>query len=289
MRIPPAIDPDEFLLRLAATRRAIEASHGNVAAGQRTARLLRRLAGRLARPSRVAVLGEPNSGKTTLANAMLGDDLLATDVIQNTRAPVLVRHAARPSLALALADGRRQPIEPGSTRGLVIASSAAIEVGVPLPRLAQAGGLEILDTPGLDIGAAEIDRDLTPWHQADVAIWCTIATQAWRASEVAAWLALQRPAATSLLAVTRADLLNETDRDKVLRRLTAEAGAKFAAIVLCQGPTAGSAIAPGLDRILLERRQARCRKVATIVRRVAERLDGPARQTANLDLIEALT
>lgn len=285
--MPSAIDPDEFLLRLAATRRAIASKLAGTAAGRRADRLLRRLEGHLARPVRVIVLGETNSGKTTIVNAVLGDDLLAADVIQNTRAAVLVRHAPRPSLALVMPDGRRQPIERGSIHGLVIASGATIEVGVPLPRLQQSGGVEIIDTPGLDIDAMEHDGEPGARRTADIAIWCTIATQAWRASEVAAWRSLRHPSATSLLVVTRADLLDETDRDKVLGRLKGEAGAAFAAIVMCQGPSAGTAIAPALDRVLLERRQARCRKVATIVRTAAEQLDATAQRSVDLTFVAA--
>ena len=286
MRMPPALDPREFLVRLAATRRAIEDKLAPTAAGRRTLRLLARLERRLARPLRVAVLGETNSGKTTLANAIIGHDLLAADVIPNTRAPVLVRHAARPAIMLVSPDGHRQPIEPGSVRALSLAPGGWIEVAVPLARLAANDGLEILDTPGHDVDEPSSVPAPASRTAVDIAIWCTIATQAWRATEVEAWQALQRPAVTSLLAVTRADLLAKGDRDKVLGRLTAEAGAQFAAIVMCEasGPIAATAISPPLEHLLVEVRQARCRKAALIVRRAADGLDEAGRHVAQLDL-----
>ncbi|MGB0901297.1 hypothetical protein, partial [Halocynthiibacter sp.] len=64
-------------------------------------------------------------------------------------------------------------------------------------------------------------------------IWCTHATQAWRESERAAWVSLpERLRHNSLLLVTRADKLEEKDRQKVLRRVNREAGSLFAKSIL---------------------------------------------------------
>jgi GTPase Era involved in 16S rRNA processing len=277
------IDPDDFLARLRRARRTLEDEYAATDAGRRTSRLLARLEARLSRPFRVVVLGEANSGKTTLINRILGSDLLATDVIQNTRSVVRVRHAAQAAVEICSADGRRLAIKQGSTEGLSLGPGAIVEVSVPLPRL---GAIEIVDTPGFLADEPGAERWAATQRATDISIWCTIATQAWRASELAAWRSLGRPAASSLLAVTRADLLGEGDREKVERRLATEAGTMFRAIVMVARGSAGTsaAIAARLDAIVLEMRQARCQKAAAIVRRLSQRLEASGRAKSELIL-----
>jgi hypothetical protein len=266
------IEPNEFLARLGRTRRTIAERHVKTHAGRRTERLLARLEAYLSRPLQVVILGEPNSGKTTLINRILGQNLLATDVIQNTRSVVRIRYSAQPFVEVSDAEGRRHPIEQGVVHGHALRAGETIEVGVPLPGLA---AMEILDTPGL----TNDDHMRGPWaavfRSADISVWCTIATQAWRASEVAAWRSLARPAASSLLAVTRTDLLSEADRDKVRQRLVAEAGAMFRAVLMVEGGPGkpSEEIAGRLEQIVTEIRQTRSRKAAAIIRRLAHRLD----------------
>ena len=271
------IDLEDFLKRLGRTRQTIEESYVSTSAGRSTARLLARLDASLSRPLRVEVLGEANSGKTTLINRILGSDLLATDVIQNTRAVVRVSHAPRPSIALFDTDGSRRPIEPSSVHSLAVRSGATIEVGVPLSRLTT---MEFLDTPGIGADEHFAGAPAAPWRAADIAVWCTIATQAWRASEVATWQLLGRPAASSLLAVTRTDLLAQSDREKVRSRLGSEAGPMFRNILMFEGRAAasGEAATACLEAVAREVRLARCRKAAAIVRQLAQRLDPTARQ-----------
>ena len=234
--------------------------------------MLRRLETSLAGPVRVAVLGETNSGKTSVVNVLLGDDLLATDVIANTRLPLLVHHAPQPSLELVDESGKRQPIERASIAALQVGRNARLEVGVPLPLLA---GIEIIDTPGTgldDLDFADREPDWT--SRADVAIWCTIATQAWRATEVAAWRDLGREPSRSLLAATRADLLDASDRQKVMARLSAEAGALFHAIVMVDAakPRANSPLSKGLAETVGNVREARLNRARDIVHRVMQQL-----------------
>lgn len=270
------IDPDEFFARLKQARRLLEDGHVTTEAGRQTARLLARLEACLSRPLRVAVLGEANSGKTTLINRLLGSDLLATDVIQNTRSVVRVRHSARAFVELCHADGSRFPIENGAGPDGTIGTGSFVEVGVPLTRLAV---LEIIDTPGLAADDPAAAGQASAWRTADIAIWCTIGTQAWRASEVLAWQSLARPIATSVLAVTRADLLSAADREKVRGRLLAETSDVFRNVLMLEGgPKAtGEEIAVCLDALAREIRRARCVKAAAIVRRQAHRLEAPGR------------
>src|SRR5262245_51697845 len=59
------------------------------------------------RPLRVAVLGEFNSGKTTLLNALLGAAVLPASFITHTAYPTVLRFAPMPTLSAEIAGRRR--------------------------------------------------------------------------------------------------------------------------------------------------------------------------------------
>jgi hypothetical protein len=172
--------------------------------GQRlavAARALERIEAYLARPPRIAVLGEFNTGKSSLINLLLGSPLLPAGVLTRTDAPHLLRHAEAPLDILR--------------------------------------HVELLDTPGSgDAGsprtAADEDVVTRQVGRAHGAVWCTLATQAWKNSEQSQWLALRpRLRRNSLLVVTHGDSLhNDRDRGKVLERLQGEAGELFGGIAL---------------------------------------------------------
>src|SRR5258708_39793234 len=66
-------------------------------------------------------------------------------------------------------------------------------------------------------------------HAVDLAIWCTLSTQAWKESERVAWEQIPaRLRSRGLLVATHSDLLrNGSDLEKVLRRLRDVAGSSF--------------------------------------------------------------
>ena len=75
-------------------------------------RLAVRLTNRLSRALRISVLGEYNSGKSALINVLIGTQVLPTSVEANTRLPVRIFQAARPSLA----DTRLRPRQSAGSR-----------------------------------------------------------------------------------------------------------------------------------------------------------------------------
>ena len=146
-------------------------------------RALASLAALAERPPCVVLLGERNSGKSTAANALIGAGLLPTNIVVSTRYPTLIRYAPRPSLHAVLKDGRRVAI--ADEADLVSLAPALLEVGLPVPRLKR---FEVLDTPA---GFAPDRLAALPGLSAQlVTVWCTLATQAWKANEQASWLAL---------------------------------------------------------------------------------------------------
>ncbi|MBO0764481.1 MAG: dynamin family protein [Hyphomicrobiaceae bacterium] len=184
---------------------------------------------RLDRPLRVAIYGEMNAGKSSLANLLAGIESLPTAVISNTRIPTLLYHADEPEIWMVEEDGSKERLR--SDNIVPRRSIFRVEVGLPTRRLR---AMQILDLPGLSdprIGGAPVD--LTA-HQVDAAIWCTMSTQAWKESERTAWSMLSpRLNARGVLVATHRDLLAQpSDPRKLLVRLRAEAGTSFTSIVL---------------------------------------------------------
>lgn len=190
-----------------------------------------RIGSRLARPPRLAILGEFNSGKTTLANALLGARVLPTSLLNNTRVPVIAQFAEDVSLSAICFDGDRIPVSLEALKSFDFARTRSLAVNLPLERLKS---IQVIDTPGLATGSAFLDaRCRQAALGAHFAIWCTPATQAWKATEQKTWLSLpERFRKNAILAVTYKDVMADPDQlARLLARLQAEAMPYFSKIV----------------------------------------------------------
>ncbi len=180
----------------------------------------------LRRPLRLAVLGEANSGKSTLVNLLIGNAVIPTLQLSNTRMPTLLRYAPEASVAAITAGGLTVPLGTGAAPEDMICAAVSLPV-------AHLRDCEVMDFPGfsdpwLGYGAMEIAR-----HRIDAAIWCTFSTQAWKESECTAWRLLPaRIRAHSILAVTSKDLLTPEQAPKVMARLRKAAGGDFSRFAL---------------------------------------------------------
>jgi hypothetical protein len=108
----------------------------------------------------LAVVGEFSSGKSTLVNALIRQNLLPTDVLPaTTSAAILVRYGSKPLLRVEYHDGRiEQFAESGRFDGLVkrftskeeVAQTVSrVTVECPAPMLKQ--GLVAVDMPGTNV------------------------------------------------------------------------------------------------------------------------------------------
>ncbi|MQY24053.1 dynamin family protein [Nocardia macrotermitis] len=88
---------------LAAARRAFEGE-------PRVGGLLAECAGRLEQPLRVALAGQLKAGKSTLLNALVGQDIAPTDATECTRMVTWYRHGATPRVGAMSADGVRADV-----------------------------------------------------------------------------------------------------------------------------------------------------------------------------------
>jgi hypothetical protein len=259
--------------------------------------LLSRLGARLTRPPRVVLLGEFNAGKSTLANALIGSELLPTSIHANSRVPIHIHYSAETALSCTTADGRRHPLTLDADAQLPGGSARMLCLGLPVDRLRR---FELIDTPGLASGSERFDElVIEACRRSHIAIWCTSGTQAWKATEVAAWGAVPaRLRRRALLAVTRLDMLvDEQHRSRLQARLDAETP-EFRGRVLVDAVEAynvrrdhaaadhdarwrdcgGAALEALLDGLILVEVAARHAAVERVLQRALTRLAGGSRE-----------
>jgi len=228
--------------------------------------VLQRLRSTAARPPCVVLLGESNAGKTTIANKLVGDGLLPTSVIANTRFPMLVRNGPAVRVYAVTATSRRIRLESeDEIRGETI---SLLEIELPSQILK---GLEIFDTPSRF--AVPDLADLPGLAPLRIPIWCTSATQAWKESERKAWMAIDRVHRRhGILVITRFDrVVDEDQRRKLMHRLRDEA-APFFREIICS-PDQNSGLPPleaTVRRYASKLHERRLRTVERLTARIIE-------------------
>jgi Dynamin family len=204
---------NSLLQSLESAQRTLEGVRNSYPVLQAPYRALGRIARAASRPMRLAILGESNSGKSTLANLLVGDVMLPALPAANTRLPTLLQYAPSTFAAAVLANGQRFAL--GAKGGVPPGQITRLEAGLPNEVLRL---VEIVDFPGGANPLLPTDPLDVLSHGIDAAIWTTVATQAWRESERAAWLRLpQRIRSLGLLAVTHCDLISTAEDFRRLR------------------------------------------------------------------------
>lgn len=231
---------------------------------RKTCELLREIANRT---PRIVVLGEGNSGKTTLANRLVGSDLLPESMIGNGRFSMLIRFSNEIELHAVGRDGTKTPIEAEHGR-LDGEGVAYLELGLPAPRLRT---FEVFDAHHR--ATPEDVLSLARPGTLQIPVWCTVATQAWKNSEQQTWMTLHKQARMrGMLAVTCCDrIADNADRSKLLDRLSRETSADFAVMALAPDPWVGTTpieetMKAHADRLVMRRRLVAGRLSRRIIR-----------------------
>lgn len=116
--------------------------------------LITDLQNRLHEPLRLALAGMVKAGKSTLLNAMLGEQIAPTDAGECTRVVTWYRYSATPSVTLHPIDGapRRMPVRRENGKlvltldGMAVEEVRYIEIGWPSASLQS---VILIDTPGI--------------------------------------------------------------------------------------------------------------------------------------------
>lgn len=181
------------------------------------------------RRPRVALMGEFSAGKSTLSNLLIGSQSLPVNVTATQLPPVWMTHGDEAPYRVDL-DGEEFDIDIARLSDVKVGDTSHIRIFLDSEFLKMC---DLIDMPGISDPnmAAEVWQRVI--HNADIVIWCSHATQAWRQSEAAVWSTM--PAALhqkSILLLTRMDrILSDRDRERVIRRVEKETRGLFRAVL----------------------------------------------------------
>ena len=180
------------------------------------------------RKPRIALLGEFSAGKSTLVNLLMKAEKSPVRVTATQVPPIWYSHGTGQPIHIAR-DGTETELDSDDLTDLPLDDTRAVRVFVETDILELC---DLIDMPGSS------DPNMTPdiWDamlpQADGAIWCSPATQAWRQSEAAIWDEVPpKLHRKSVLLLTRIDKVRSIeDRIRVHTRVHREAGQYFRGI-----------------------------------------------------------
>lgn len=131
----------------------------------------------------IAVVGEFKRGKSSLINALLGQNILPTNILPTTATLNRIKYGIEPRIQIKFKDGKTEDIEsdklsqyvtkltPESTRIAASVKEATIYYPISYCR----NDVDIIDTPGLEDEAAMTAVTLSTLPKVDAAIFVTMA------------------------------------------------------------------------------------------------------------------
>lgn len=173
---------------------------------------------------RVALMGEFSAGKSTLSNLLIGKSALPVNVTATQLPPVWISHGNEAPFRVGT-DDQEEDVDP-SLSDVSVHETKYVRIFHEAKFLEHC---DLIDMPGISDPnmAAEVWQRVI--HEADIVIWCSHATQAWRQSEAAVWGTMPHALYdNSILLLTRMDrILSERDQKRVVKRVESEAGKMF--------------------------------------------------------------
>ncbi len=186
------------------------------------------LVARLGSPVRVAILGGPRSGKSSLVNFLAGADLIPTDAPSSERPPVIVRFNEKPMTAAGWWSGIEVAEDGFRLEAAALHSPDFIEFRLPNPILKF---MSFLDMPSVGTGDAQTEQVRWVSSRADIIVWCGRANAKWEAEELPVLApAADRLKGRSLLVVTHTDLLAGPEIEALAGKLKGLTAGLFQAV-----------------------------------------------------------
>lgn len=172
----------------------------------------------------VALMGEFSAGKSTLSNLLIGKAALPVNVTATQLPPVWMSYGKDAPYSVDH-DQQEHDVDP-SLSGVSVSETNHIRIFHESRFLKFA---DLIDMPGISDPNMAADVWQRVIHHADIVVWCSHATQAWRQSEAAVWSTMPTSFHDkSLLLLTRMDrILSEKDRSRVIKRVERETEGQF--------------------------------------------------------------
>jgi hypothetical protein len=188
-------------------------------------------------PLLLGVIGEFRTGKSTLINALAGDEVAFVDEVEATPVPCVFRHGPKRYAQIVRKDGRREDLsipEANVTLSLHrhdaawLSSVSHVEYFTPRPGLA---GLDIWDSPGL--GGSNKNEDVANEFLERVtgALWVFDATIVGKASISGPLRRLKETGKTVVALLNQVDGMDEDEIARAIQYLKTSHPGVFAAIV----------------------------------------------------------
>jgi hypothetical protein len=215
------------------------------------------------RPLLLGVLGEFRAGKSTLINALAGEVLALTDIVETTPIPCLFRHGPERKAELVFRDGERQELSVDKVNAILssrrhdnawLGTLHHLEYSTPLPGLRD---FEIWDTPGLG-GSEENERIANEFiERVTGVLWVFDATLLGKASIAGPLLRLKETGKKVVAVLNQVDGLDgEWDVAKAIQYLkTCYPGLSDATVPISAKNALESAVHGQVDGRLLELRR----------------------------------
>ncbi|MBN8629747.1 MAG: hypothetical protein J0L76_02695 [Rhodobacterales bacterium] len=197
-----------------------------------------RLIERLERPARIALLGLPGSGKSSILNLLVG----AVVVPETLRLPtIIVQHGNDARMICTLTDGTTTILPGQDLADVLPLAPALVTLEIDLPALKVISLLEVSAGPM----EAEQKRAAT-WasKRSDIVIWCSTS---YLPKEQAVWESLPDSVKdNSFMFLTKIDLLGSRDSATAMHdRVELRAGEEFRQILSITAKQARMAMPPG--------------------------------------------
>jgi tetratricopeptide (TPR) repeat protein/predicted GTPase len=188
----------------------------------------------------LAVMGEFNAGKSTFINALLGQELLPTDVLPTTATINVLRWGDQPGARIVWQDGSVEEIAMERLRQYVSEQRDAkdnavlrkiryVEISVPQETLKRTW---IVDTPGLNAiipEHAEVTREFM--KQADAVLWLFRADQSGKKSEMDALGLAGAFASKTLGVVNHIDRVPQDEVEELIDGVRQDFGSLLSTVV----------------------------------------------------------